>query len=430
MGGAGTRERGRAPSGYSKAVRTAAPKPASSASVDRSGATASKGAIVIGGDYRGLGLARSLGRQGIPVWVLWEKEERLATFSRYVQRSIASGRREEPLHEELLRLGREEGIAGWTLLPTSDHTVAELARSYDQLVETFTMTTPPWSVLRWAHDKQRTYELAQKVGIQTPLTLFPADRAEVAEIECEFPVILKPTVKEEFNRFTAAKAWRVDDKSSLVARYDEACLLMPPREIMVQELIPGDGSCQLSFAALCQQGRPIASLVARRSRQFPSDFGRASTFVETADEPDVAELAGRFLAEMNITGLVEVEFKRDPRTGALKLLDVNPRAWGWHSVGARAGVDFPYLLWRLVHGQPVPEARGAAGVKWKRLSWDLFALASDLRRRQFIARDYIESLRGPRTAAILAADDPLPGLFEFPLLVLTLFARLARGDGV
>jgi D-aspartate ligase len=391
---------------------------------------ASEGAVVIGGDYRGLGLARSLGRQGIPVWVLWEKEERLATVSRYVRRSIATGRRQEPLHEELLRLAQEEGIAGWTLFPTSDHTVADLARNYDELAETFTMTTAPWSVLRWAHDKRRTYELAQKVGVDIPLTFFPADRAEVAEIECEFPVILKPTVKEEFNRFTAAKAWRVDDKSSLVGRYDDACGLMPPRAIMVQELIPGDGSCQLSFAALCQQGRPLASVVARRSRQFPTDFGRASTFVETADEPEVAALARRFLAEMDITGLVEVEFKRDPRTGELKLLDVNPRAWGWHSVGAKAGVDFPYLLWQLVHGQRVPEARGVAGVKWKRLSWDLFALASDVRRRQFATRDYIASLRGPRTAAIFAADDPLPGLFEFPLLVFTLFARLARGDGV
>src|SRR5947209_625203 len=28
------------------------------------------GAVVIGGDYRGLGIVRSLGRHGIPVWVL------------------------------------------------------------------------------------------------------------------------------------------------------------------------------------------------------------------------------------------------------------------------------------------------------------------------------------------------------------------------
>lgn len=391
---------------------------------------ASDGAVVIGGDYRGLGLARSLGRRGVPVWVLWEQEERLATASRYARRSVAIGRRGEPLHEELLRLAREERLAGWALFPTSDHTVAAVAHAYDELGKVFKLTTPAWEVLRWAHDKRLTLQLAEKAGVESPRTFFPKDRIELASLECEFPVILKPAVKEEFNRFTAAKAWRVDDKPSLVARYDEACLFVPPETIMVQEFIPGGGCCQLSFAALCSEGQPLASIVARRTRQFPSDFGRASTFVETVDEPGVIESSLRILAAMSATGLVEVEFKRDPRTEALKLLDVNPRAWGWHTVGARAGVDFPYLLWQLVHGEPVQKAHGAAGVKWRRLSWDLVTLANDLFHGRLAVRDYIASFGGPRVAAIFAADDPLPGLFEIPLLAFILCSRLARGNGV
>src|SRR5438034_1378021 len=42
------------------------------------------GAIVIGGDYGALGVVRSLGRRGIPVWVL-TNEHRVATASRYVR---------------------------------------------------------------------------------------------------------------------------------------------------------------------------------------------------------------------------------------------------------------------------------------------------------------------------------------------------------
>jgi D-aspartate ligase len=388
------------------------------------------GAIVIGADYRGLGIARSLGRRGIPVLVLWEGEERLALASRYVRRRLAIGRRGEPLHQELLRIAREEPVEGWALFPTSDNTVAAVARHHNELAKTFKLTTPAWDVLRWAHDKRLTYRLAQEVGIECPRTLFPTDRIELAAFEYEFPVILKPAVKEEFNRFTAAKAWRVGDRRALAARYDEACLLVPPETIMVQEFIPGDGHCHFSFAALCSNGQPLASVVARRTRQFPSDFGRASTFVETVDEPGVIECSRRILAAIGATGLVEVEFKRDPRTETLKLLDVNPRAWGWHTVGARAGVDFPYLLWRLVHGDAVSEVHGAPGVSWKRLSGDLLAVASDLRGGRLTMRDYVASFRGPRVAAIFAADDPLPGLLEFPLLVFILCARLARGEGV
>jgi D-aspartate ligase len=392
--------------------------------------TAADGAIVIGGDYRGLGLARSLGRRGVPVWVLWEQEERLATTSRYVRRSIEIGRSGEPLHEELLRLADEERLAGWALFPTSDHTLAAVARAYVELGEIFRLTTPPWDVLRWAHDKRLTLQLAQEAGVESPRTFFPKNCHALAELDCEFPVILKPAVKEDFNRFTAAKAWRVDDRHSLLARYEEASLFVPRETIMVQEFIPGGGDCQLSFAALCKDGRPLASIVARRARQFPSDFGRASTFVETVDDPDVIEGSLRILAAMGTTGLVELEFKRDPQTRALKLLDINPRAWGWHTLGARAGVDFPYLLWQLVHGEPVPTTHGATGVKWRRLSWDLVTLANDLVRGRLAVREYVGSRRGPQVAAIFARDDPLPGLVEVPLLVFILFSRLVRGDGV
>jgi D-aspartate ligase len=388
------------------------------------------GAIIIGGDYRALGMARSLGRRRVPVWVLWEREEWIATASRYVRRSLAIGRRGEPLHEELLRIARERGVAGWTLFPTSDRAVAAVARNHDELGRIFRMTTPPWDALRWAHDKRLTHQLAKEAGLATPETFFPASRAELEAHECEFPVILKPAVKEDFNRFTAAKAWRVDDRRSLLARYDEASMLVPPETIMVQELIPGDGGCQLSFAALCAEGQPVASVVARRIRQFPSDFGRASTFVETIDDPGVVEASRRVLGALGATGLVEVEFKRDPRSDVLKLLDINPRVWGWHTLGAKAGVDFPYLLWRLVHGDSVQTVQGVPGVKWKRLSWDLVTAASDILRGDFAVRDYLASFRGPRVAAIFAPDDPIPGLMEAPLLAFVLCARLARGNGV
>ena len=66
---------------------------APSRAVERPG---TPGAVVIGGDYQGLAIARSLGRRGIPVFVL-DDERSIAPDSRYVQRSerVASLRHEE-----------------------------------------------------------------------------------------------------------------------------------------------------------------------------------------------------------------------------------------------------------------------------------------------------------------------------------------------
>jgi D-aspartate ligase len=314
-------------------------------------------------------------------------------------------------------------MAGWALIPTGDETAAFLARHHAALNDRFVLTTPPWEVLRWAYDKRLTYELAARVGIDCPRTFCPRSSDDLSAWR-EFPAILKPATKEGFNPFTHARAWRVDDRDQLQARYAEASVLVDPETIMVQELIPGGGEAQFSYAALCAGGKPMASMVVRRTRQYPIDFGRSSTFVEAIDEPGVEGPARSLLAELGITGLVEVEFKRDPRDGRYKLLDINPRVWGWHTLGRRVGCDFPFLLWQFTHGQTVPEVRGSPGVRWIRTATDLPTVARAIWGGQLSLGAYLRSLRGPIEPAVFAWDDPLPGLLELPLLT---FVAVRRG---
>jgi predicted ATP-grasp superfamily ATP-dependent carboligase len=374
------------------------------------------GALVIGGDYRGLGIVRSLGREGIPVWVLTD-EHLLAATSRYARRSLPWPATDEAQRVNyLLDLGVRHRLDGWALFPTGDEAVALLARNHTELKKQFRLTIPPWEEICWAYDKRLSHALAQKLGVDFPQTCYPESCEAVAKLDCAFPVILKPAFKQNFNELTHAKAWRVDNRQDLLARYQAACKLMDPSLIMVQELIPGGGEAQFSYATLSVEGHSLAWVVARRTRQYPSDFGRSSSYVETIDLEEVIEPSQRFLRATNYTGLVEFEFKRDLRDGRYKLLDVNPRVWGWHSVGRRAGVDFPYLLWRLIQGQPVSELRARPGVRWVRMVTDLPTVAGEIRRGQLSPQSYLRSLRGPLEFAIFAADDPLPALAEVPLL--------------
>ncbi len=93
-----------------------------------------------------------------------------------------------------------------------------------------------------------------------------------------------------------------------------------------------------------------ASLTARRARQHPREFGRAATYVETVEAPEIELYSERFLKAINYHGVVEIEYKRDPRSGQYKLLDVNARTWGFHSIGSASGVDFPYLTTQIRSG--------------------------------------------------------------------------------
>jgi phosphatidylserine decarboxylase precursor-related protein len=384
------------------------------------------GAVVIGGDYRALGIARSLGRHGVPVWIVHEPNHRMAPASRYCAHSVRwQGPDEASRIELLVDLGERHGLGGWVLFATEDDTAALIARNADRL-SCFALTTPEWDVLRWAYDKRLSYRLAEDAGVPYPKTLYPRDRDELQSLELDFPVILKPAVKETVNRFTRDKAWPAATREALLSRYDAAAKLVPADTIMVQELIPGGGESQFSFGALCEGGLSIASVIARRLRQYPIDFGYSSSCVETVDEPDVGANAARLLAALRYSGLIEVEFKRDPRDGALRLLDLNPRVWTWHSLAGRAGVDLPYLQWRLARGDGVDPQRARPGVCWVRPATDALAIAHLIVRRRERVRTVLRSFRRPLELAPGARDDQLPWLLALPMGAAALRARVTH----
>lgn len=389
------------------------------------------GAIVTGADYRGLGIVRSLGRRKIPAWVLRGGGEWLAATSRYAARSLAwRGSNESARVDFLENLAREYRLRGWVLIPTSDGVVGLIARHHAALSEHFRLTTMPWETLRWLCNKRLLHELARDLGIDQPWSICPRSRDELVDLDCRFPVIVKPALREVSNSLTERKAWRVDDRKSLRDRYDVACAMFSPEMILIQELVPGWGETQFSYAALCLEGRPLAWVVARRTRQVPMDFGRFSTYVEAVEEPGVIEPSVRLLRSLRYTGLVEIEFKRDPRDDRYKLLDVNPRVWGWHTLGDRTGVDFSYLLWRIAHGEPVPEVRVSAGLRWRMPSRDLPVAALEILRGRLSLRGYMQSLNHSPTSPIFASDDPLPGLLDLPSLGYRMGMRLFRNLSV
>jgi D-aspartate ligase len=383
------------------------------------------GAVVMGADYRALGVVRSLGRRGVPVWVVKQGGHLVAAISKYASRTLPwPDGSDDAKIDFLLGLGAKESLDGWLLIPTDDYTVGLASCHYKALATNYTMTVPPWDTLRWACDKRLLHQLADKLGIHQPWTASPLNKEQLASLDCPFPVILKPAVRLQPSNLGIPKAWLAANRGSLLAHFDEASLLLPPESFIVQEIVPGGGETQFSYAALCKDGSSLASLVARRTRQFPSDFGQLSTFVETVDVPEVIEPAERILEALRFTGLAEVEFKRDPRTGQFKLLDFNPRVWGWHTLCRRAGVDFPYLLWLLASNKQVPRLRGRAGERWIHLTADLRVAIEEVLQGRLFWKDYLRSIRGPLESALFSWDDPLPGILDLPLFAYAACRRI------
>ena len=376
------------------------------------------GAVVIGGDYQGLGIVRSLGQRGVPVCVV-DDEHSISRFSRYCSRSIKlpNLREPRPTVENLIRIGHEFGLQGWVLYPTREESVAAFSHYRSELSSVFKVPTPEWKGVKWAWDKRNTYRLAQELDIPIPITYYPETLDDLTHIDhLAPPFAIKPAIKEHFFYETKAKAWLAEDHSELKNLFQRASDIAGPGEIMVQEVIPGGGTQQFSYCAFFRNGQAMGKMVARRRRQHPLQFGRASTYVETVDAPLVEELSERFLRKIDYYGLVEVEFKLDPRDSQYKLLDVNARTWGYHSLGIKAGVDFSYMLYADQMGLPVSPCKGRAGVSWVRMTTDIPAAAVAMLKGDTSSGDYFRSLRGCNVEAVHSFRDPLPGLAEVFLI--------------
>jgi predicted ATP-grasp superfamily ATP-dependent carboligase len=382
------------------------------------------GAVVVGGDYQGLGIVRSLGRYGVPVTVI-DDERSISRVSRYATRNerVPELRDAEETVKILIGACTRLGLKGSVLYPTREETVAAIASHREELSEYFRLPTPGWESVQPAWDKRETYQRAERLGIPIPRCWFPSSVADLEEVDLSSPVILKPAIKEHFFYETRAKAWRVDTRAELEAAYEKAVQIVGAAEVIVQELIPGGGDQQYGYCAFFKDGDALGEMTVRRRRQHPSDFGRASTFVETIELPELAKHSLTFLRDIGYYGLVELEYKQDLRDGQYKLLDVNARTWGYHSLGYAAGVDFPYLVYRDQVGQPVDEARARPGVRWIRLATDLPNAVRDIRAGNARLWPYLKTLRGIDGEAVFDLRDPLPALYEMALLPYLFFKR-------
>ncbi len=379
------------------------------------------GALIVGGAHVSIAVARSLGRQGIPVWLL--ANHPIPSYSRYVKRSFPwPGAEHAEGVSSIIELAKKHGLQGWVLIATGDQDMRMIAKNHALLSQYFRVATPDWDTIQWAYDKRLTYQRAAELGIDFPASFHPRGLAEIERLECRFPVILKPAFRKGIDEFTQAKAWRADDRVQLIALYKRAAALVGNDAIIVQEWIPGGGEAQFSYAALCERGEPIVSLTARRSRQHPIDFGRSSTFVESIEQSEVEELARRLLKSLNYTGVIEVEFKHDSGDGRYKLLDVNGRFWTWNGLGALAGIDFPYLAWRQAMGMSVSPARAQPGVAWMHASRDIMAAYGEMTAGSLSLGKYLGSFGQRLTFANFAIDDPMPAIVELPVAAWNRFA--------
>ena len=386
-------------------------------------------AVVLGLSPTGLYAIRELGRAGVPVLGV-AAEPQTASRSRYL--THGPGRLIEPDEgrrlQRLLELFPADQPAP-VLIPTSDQDIDFVIRHADVLRGRFLFQgSYVDGVCDRVFGKAPFYAACREFGLDAPAYL-EAPVGELAGLRDRivFPCLIKPS------EIHAVKGYMAGRKV-LIARTVEAFdaivadLPVTPMVWVVQEIVPGpESNITLWCAWLDRDGRPRQAFTARKLRQFPPGFGSASLVASAADE-ETRELSERLLTGIGFRGIAAAEFKRDPRDGRLKAIEVNARPSLWFAASTAAGRTVALAAYRDLAGEtPPPETPQRNGVRWRYILKDLYAALFYLRSRDFILPAPDPGVAGPvtgRVYPVFDVSDLRPTLDEMLNYVVKFFRRL------
>lgn len=369
-------------------------------------------AILLGGGANALSLARSLRAHGIRVVAPAEptSDVRYSRFCEWVP--LPPGPDIIGRWLRWLTDGDDHAPRGAVLLPCGDDALELIVKHRRTLQPHFRIYEANDEVLAAMLDKASTYILAKKAGIPAPemwIVNTPQDLQQVIA-RAQYPCGLKPRVSHEFKKyFGTKKLFVVNNHEELRTAFN--AVYAHKLEMIVTELIPGGdrGYCSY-YSYLDENGEPLFHFTKRKIRQYPTGFGFGSYHL-TDWNPEVAELGLKFFQRIGIRGLANVEFKRDPRDGTLKLIECNHRFTEANEQIKLAGIDLGLFVYNKLTGRPLPDAsKYRRGVVLMKPIADFLAFRSLHKQGELTWREWLRDVLRPVHFLYFKWWDPLPAL--------------------
>jgi predicted ATP-grasp superfamily ATP-dependent carboligase len=364
---------------------------------------------------KALAAVRALGRKNIRVTVGESTRLATAAFSRYCHRAVVYP---SPLHRpsnfvDFLR--QELSCHSYQmLLAMEDETLDLISQHHSEFSRRTYLPIVSSEKLHIARSKDKVLQLAEKHGIPVPKTWYIQDLSDLDTLKESFPypVVIKPRIGSG-----AVGLSYCQNQEALIEQYTAVHKRFPYP--LIQELIPRAGPGYGASLLLDERGQLKASFVHKRLREYPVTGG-ASTLRESVRHDDIRDMALTLLKALDWFGVAMVEFKLDPRDGIPKLMEINPRFWGSLSLAIEAGVNFPYLLYRMSRGENFKAVEhyqiGKKG-RWL-LPGDILHFIYNPNRRRLLP-EFLHFWDRNTAYDLISLKDPLPVLGRV-LMLLTL----------
>jgi len=376
----------------------------------------------------GLGVARSLGRLGVPVHVITEDPLTPLAVSRHRARRFAwpdpDPGRPDALVAGLIEIGNRIGTRS-VAIPTDDEAAILLADHADVLGELFLLPDVRPGLPRRLASKQQLFLLCREHDVPAPDTAVVSSRAELLSYarSAAFPLVVKNA--DPWTRLYApiVRSTRVlRTREELVgladSRHEEFSLI-------VQEHLPEEHAQDwFVHAYFGANSQCVIRFTGVKTHSWPVGGGVTACGYSVLN-PALADLTERFCKAVGYQGVADLDWRFDRRDGQYKLVDFNPRVGAQFALfSTSTELDVVRALHLDLTGRNVAVGEQVYG---RRIVVEPFYLSARLLGGKAAAAT--PAVAEPGTATVFgigARDDPLPFLAVWPRLVWPMMLRLAR----
>lgn len=301
--------------------------------------------LVTDGENRSaLAVTRSLGRQGYNVFVSGKDAGNISACSKFCRKAFKVP---DPMNNRSYYSAAVAEIVTRNnidvIFPMTEQSVYCLNKARKLFGKSVVVACASSGKMEQVSNKYRLFQMAEKLGVAIPNTIFIADfhdfTAKRATIPA-FPVVVKPAfskIEVGVKIFSAGVMYAADQRE-LDFLYETKPVLRFPS--LIQELIVGEGT---GLFTLFDHDHHLALFSHQRLLEKPPSGGVSVLSESVRLDDEMIEAARKLLAEVGWEGIAMVEFKRDVRDGRAKLMEINGRFWGSLQLAVSSGVNFPVL---------------------------------------------------------------------------------------
>lgn len=317
-------------------------------------------AMVLGAGLNGLGVARSLARAKVPVWLLDSDGRRAEMRTRAAKAIEIRALHGETLVEDLLHLAEAQfSPSRPVLILTQEETVRTVSHARDRLAPLYRFNLPPIELVDTLQHKLGFQRLAEQLNCPIPALVRIRTLDDLTLLESlSYPVVVKPGERHAEYALHFKKAYRVEsasDAAELIRR-----ILPVMADVVVQEWTEGpDSNIHFCLQYLDKHGQVTASFTGRKIRSWPPQVGgTASCKPAPETHEELSALTTRFFQAAGVTGIAGMEFKRDSRSGEFHMVEPTIGRTDYQAeVATLNGVNLPYTAYCDALDMPWPSTQ-------------------------------------------------------------------------